>query len=364
MASRQVRGALPRAAVAVALAASPVVAAAAGSTPAAAAAPPPEAPVTLFSEDFEHEVGAAPTILTDYVGASSTYAAHPAWVRACNGVVVSFVAPAAGQADAGCGEPGTSSTAYAGVRMMAHALAELAGSAPATNHALAAYTEGEDPGTDRVELETAGPVALQAGPQSRFLSVALDTAAMNCEAGAAVYQVVLDDADGAASLAGAPIDTCAGGTLVSVPAPAGSEAGPAVVRVAHRSTAPAVLLDGAAVGLQVRNLNGSGSGNDAALDNLRLLDVSPRLSTAFAPATVAPGQPATLTFTVTNTSELGAKAGFGFVDRLPAGLRVAPDPRSRTTCPGAVVTGAVAGSGSVGATGSLAAGQRSCTMSI
>ncbi len=81
-----------------------------------------------------------------------------------------------------------------------------------------------------------------------------------------------------------------------------------------------MLFSGSSLGLRLQNATGSGNGNDAAFDNIAVTDVTPRLDRTFASSTAPTGGSATLTFTVTNTSERGAKSGWGFTDTLPAGL--------------------------------------------
>ena len=71
------------------------------------------------------------------------------------------------------------------------------------------------------------------------------------------------------------------------------------------------------------------------------------------------GGTSTLTFTVTNTSELDAKNGWHFVDNLPAGL-TASGPLGGTCA----VTDSTVTSASVDVTGNLASGQASCTVTV
>jgi uncharacterized repeat protein (TIGR01451 family) len=320
----------------------------------------------VLDEDFENGVGDPPVLLDSYRGASGmTYAADAAWLRACNGVVVSWSAPQADRESAGCTrQVATNGRAYARIRQLARALAPLGGQAGQTNHALAGYTDGENPGAGRVELATARPVALGGPVTSRFLAARFDTASVNCAEGGARLRLAVVPAGGAETPLGPAVDTCpATGSSVVVPPPPGSGASEATVRVSSHATRP-LLVDAASVGLVVRNDNGSGTGNDTALDNLRLLDVTPTLSKAFAPDVVAPGEPSRLTFTVTNTSELAEKAGWGFTDTLPEGLAVASEPGLETTCEDTTVGGATAGSGELRVRGTIDGGDSSCTVSV
>src|SRR4051794_992840 len=75
------------------------------------------------------------------------------------------------------------------------------------------------------------------------------------------------------------------------------------------------------------------------------------------------GQPSTVRFTVTNTTELAAKQGVQITDNLAAGLVVADNPRLSNTCGGTV--SATAGSGTITITGAgLATDQVSCRIEI
>ena len=71
-----------------------------------------------------------------------------------------------------------------------------------------------------------------------------------------------------------------------------------------------------------------------------------------------------MTFTVTNSSELGAKSGFSFTENLPAGLQVGPYALYETTCRNASSTGAKPQSKVLTFKGSLARGQESCSFSF
>ncbi|GAA4160645.1 hypothetical protein GCM10022286_16980 [Gryllotalpicola daejeonensis] len=112
----------------------------------------------------------------------------------------------------------------------------------------------------------------------------------------------------------------------------------------------------------MRNANGVGAGNDAAFDNIRVLDVTPQLDKSFSPAAVPTGGISTLTFTVTNTSELSSKSGWGFTDNLPAGLTLASSAVGGTCDATTAVT---AGATSIAVTnGTLGQGEASCTITV
>lgn len=324
----------------------------AGTGPAAANAPDapgapgtPSAPTTVFTEGFENGQGAAVTPLTGYTGAAplaETYSADPAWLTNCNGLVVSQQAPGSPPAGVNCGGY------WAANKQMAAALGTWAGGDPATNHSLTAYTAG-DPGAGRTELQTAQPIPLSA--DSRFLTFSVDAAAQNRFTNHPLLAFYLLDGGAARAAFDSPIDPCRnpgkviGGTSVGTYASDGS-----------------VLFTGDSAGIRLVNEQPSCNGNDGAVDNVRLLDATPQLDQAFAPAQLPVGAPATLTFTVTNTSELAAKDGWSFTAQLPAGLTL--DGGSATTSCGSGTATADPAAGRVTVHGDLATGQQSCTATV
>jgi len=321
----------------------------------------PQAPPVIFTEDFQNIPPATSgDILTDYVGViGQTYTAAPSWLTGCNGLMSSADQPVAG-ADGQTASCGTQE-AWNVTQQLAQALGAFKGqAAPATNFAVSAYTSN-NPGAGNVEFETATPLTLPI--PSRFIAVGIDVAAANCyRASAPQLQFALLD-DGTPVAAGGQINGC-GGTLQDMPAlgAAGAATAGQGARVGTY-TSGGVLVNSASVGIRMTNANGSGGGNDHAFDNIQLLDVSPTLDKSFSPATQPVGGVSVLTFTVTNTTELGAKAGWSFTDNLPAGLVVAPTPATATTCPSGVVT-AAAGATSIDVIGNLADAMESCTVSV
>ena len=315
----------------------------------------PSEPEVLFEEDFENTAGTAPVSLADYVGADgNTYTAAPAWLENCNGIIVNFDIPFTDQGN--CAVIGSS----ANLRQIVHALGQHAGAAtPEANDAVAAYTEG-NPGADLAEFETVEPIALSSA-SGRFLTFSVDAAAKNCTVSAPLYQFSFLSEAGTATLIGGQINACDSGQTVPGPA-----VGPVVatpVSVGTYASDGSVLFDGSSLGIRMVNANGSGGGNDAAFDNIRILDVTPQLDKSFAPASVPVGAASTLTFTVTNTSELAAKDGWGFTDALPDGLVVADPANVGGTCV-ADVTAPAGADSVVVANGALAAGSESCTVTL
>ncbi|MGN8051217.1 hypothetical protein ACTJKO_16160, partial [Curtobacterium sp. 22159] len=314
----------------------------------------PQTASTLYSEDFENTPSDAPVLLTNYTGATGQkYTADAPWLTGCNGQVLNFNTTSQGN----CANAGDRDH----VRQLAWVLGSYAGSStPAANKAVTAYTEG-NPGANAVEFATAANIPLAAAT-GRFLTFSVDAAAQNCPpvATAPAYQFSFIDAGGAATPVGGVINACTSTRTVTAPAVGTLAAGTA--NVGTYTSNGSVLLSGASVGIRMVNTNGSGGGNDAAFDNIRILDVTPQLDKVFSPTTVRTGGTSTLTFTVTNTSELAAKNGWSFTDDLPSGLTLA-NSTVGGTCD--ATTTATAGATSVAITnGNLAAGEASCTITV
>jgi uncharacterized repeat protein (TIGR01451 family) len=325
----------------------------------AAAAPgtpgEPQANTVLFAEDFENVTGTAPVGLAAYTGdGGQRYTADPAWLTACNGQIRSFNTPYTTLGNC-------ASTAYtSNLGQLAYALGAHAGATdPRANEAVTAYTEG-NPGVGAVQFRTVGNVPL-ASASGRFLSFSVDTAAVNCNVSAPLYQFSFLNESGAATNVGGVLNACT--STKTVTAPAYGTIGTRAVNVGTYTSNGSVLFNGASLGIRMTNQNGSGTGNDAAFDNIRILDVTPQLDKEFSPAVAATGGTSELTFTVTNTAELAAKNGWSFTDTLPRGLTVADPSGAATTCPAGTVE-ADAGSSTITAGGNLSAGMESCTITV
>lgn len=336
--------------------------------PTASAAPGnpgvPSAPVVVYEEDFENSSGTAAQRLADYVGANgSTYTADPQWLTGCNGLIVEYGTPD-NDPLAPCA-PTSAANAFNRVRQLAHAMGQWNGSDPLTNRAVAAYTQGGNPGANSVEFRTSSPLTLPSNVTSRFLTFSVDAAAVNCGFSGPRYSFALLDAGGAEHSVGGTVAVCSnpGMTVASVPPASATGSAATNVVVGTYTSNGSFLFSGNELGIVMRNQNGSGAGNDAGFDNIRILDVTPQLDKTFEPQSAGQGQPVRVVFTVTNTAELAAKAGFSFTDTLPSGLTVAPSPNSASTC-GSPSSTVASGATSVSFTGSLAAGQASCTFAF
>jgi len=313
------------------------------ASPALAAPPAPAAPTVLFTEDFENvSPPTTPILLTSYTGAGGqTYTADPVWVSAllCNGIITSF-----NSTDfPGCGS-------NSGLRSLAQRLGSLGTGLGNANHALSAFTAVSDPGPDKVEFETVSAIPLTS--TGRFITFSVDSAVVNCFAAHPLYKFYLTGAGPDIPTFTTPIDPCTDPRGVAFPNG----------KLGSYPADKAVLFTGSTLGIKLINGQGSASGNDAAIDNIRILDATPQLSKEFAAGAVS-GRATALTFTITNTTELAAKAGWSFTDTLPAGMTVATPSAATTTCASGAVT-AAAGSGSITASGNLNAGQASCTVTV
>ncbi|WP_043598649.1 hypothetical protein [Cellulomonas flavigena] len=353
----------------------------------------PEAPVQLWLEDFE--AATPPAQLGTY--ASNRYTAAAFWLNYanCNGVIVSYTTtfPATGF----CGAS-TDVVPRNQVRRMADVLGQLRlgvvgstsntapvnGSTTGTggsqaNRAVAALTmTGGTTTANQTVVESAAPVGLTA-TADRYYAVSLDVAEDSCSArpggvnNNSRLDVALVAGATVAPLTAAPIIACnvTGGRYTS-PALSSGFGTETAVRAGRFFTDTAVRLtatQAAQARVRVTNQISASSGNDFALDNLRIVDATPSLDKAFATDVGTAGTPTTLTFTVTNTSELAAKTDWGFTDTLPQGLVVAPTPAVGGTCTNvtgaAFVVQAPAGAGSVVVTGGdLAANAVSCTVTV
>jgi uncharacterized repeat protein (TIGR01451 family)/fimbrial isopeptide formation D2 family protein len=326
----------------------------------------PSDPTTVYTEDFQNVPGTSPVqTLTDYTGTSGQkYTANDAWLTYCNGLIASTSqSPTDAGAVAACGNESNGANGQVNwnrTQQLSYALGLYRGGTPAagnSNYADSAYT-ANNPGAGLVEFETATNIPFAAS--NRFITFSADVAAINCAVSAPQLQFQLLNDAGVATNVGTQVNACTSTNVVNVPAVGAVPA--LTANVGTTSANNALLFSGTSIGVRMLNNNGSGAGNDHAIDNIRILDVTPQLDKQFSPARVETGGTSTLTFTVTNTSELGSKAGWSFTDNLPDGLTLA-NSTVGGTCD--ADTAATAGATSVAITdGNLAAGETSCTITV
>ncbi|MFT4299677.1 MAG: hypothetical protein QM597_08590 [Aeromicrobium sp.] len=350
------------------------------------------APDSLFLEDFENGFPTADTtagtgsgagLIGDYESAQEydgtpvTYSAEGQWVNPSqlNGIVLAYNSLVSEVWAVG-GYSGTGSTAAINLlRGLAQSLGTLYNTRPGDdidvdeNHVVSAWTRNSNPGANTIEVQTEEPIPLPSTGK-RFVNFSVDVATLNCATAPKLNFFLvgdLTDDTTQTALNTTPGTGCASGDTA-----------------AHASTLTvtgdkAALVDGGEAYLRVRNANGASNGNDHAFDNIELLDVTPQLDKHFGAAdsdypdpnetTALVGGATPLTFTVTNTSELGEKTGWGLTDSLPSGLSIASS-QFATTCTAATVTsdGTAAlaeGDDTITVTdGSIASGVTSCTITV
>lgn len=342
-------------------------------------------PTVVFLETFERAQGATASGLKNYVGvAGQTHTAADFWVTyaQCNGVIIRYENPVfpAGFCTANSSVGSRENVRRfadvlgqvgAGVAGSANAAAPVNGSTAATrgNHAVAAWTTSLNGVDNQVEFET-GALSLLA-QSSHFYSVSVDVAESSCTYLGGInnsrlrFALVVGGVE--RPINNAPIRACTDPKAQYYTSPAltlgsGWDSGGVSARAGtFHSDNPTLLTPAELSGVRIRmrNETAQSEGNDSAFDNIRLLDVTPQLDKAFSPSTITQGQNTTLTYTVTNTSELSAKNGWRFVDNLPAGLTAAGPLGG--TC---VRTAGTVTTGSVDVTGNLAAGSASCTITV
>lgn len=321
----------------------------------------PSAGAVLYSEDFEQ--GSGVTLLTNYPAAVG-YTADPYWLstRSCNGFIASAEITSRPAGYCASSYPGAE---WSAVGAKAYALGLLnVPQNPGTNRAVSSNTAPADSSTvtpNLIQFATEGQLDLPSA-NGRFITFSVDAAATACGTSNShpLLQFYLRDADGHETpVSTSPIDPCTDLRATSTRASNGVD-----VWYGRFAADGSTLVSTASIGVVMRNeSSGASNGNDGAFDNIRILDVTPQLDKSFSPALVPTGGTSTLTFTITNTSELAAKNGWSFTDALPAGLTIADPAAATTTCSAGQVT-ATAGGTAVAVTGNLNTGQVSCTASV
>jgi uncharacterized repeat protein (TIGR01451 family) len=310
----------------------------------------PGPPTVVFEEDFENVPNPAlGQNLANYTGdppTAMTYTANPAWLNgaACNGIIGSF--------NSTTGTTLCPANIYdAFIRPIARGMGAALGGGD-NNQVMADVTIGgfPAPATPAATLETETPVPLPS--TNRFVTFSIDAGAVTCNAAQPLLRFFLLDGASTIPITDNAINACTDprGTTVSG------------VRVGSYASDASIFFSGNSLGVKLTNDQTSGGGNDYAVDNLRVLDATPQLDKTFESPTVR-GQPTTLTFTITNTSDLAAKEGWSFTDTLPAGLEVASPAGTTTNCTNGSVT-AAAGGATIDVSGDLEADQEFCTATV
>lgn len=320
----------------------------------------PQPPRVIYSEDFENGMARTPVLLSRYQGIpplSMTYGAAQRFLENCNGFIVEF------ESNERVKKTDCEEVAYNRVRQMAWVLGQLRGTDPLANHAVSAYTDGgKTLPANSVQFETLKPIPVAVN--GRFITFSVDAAETNCSHSHAALKFYLLEGATEIPTFTSPIDPCTDkrakviepptlGTKPAEPFKAGSFAGNA-----------ATLFTGISLGIRMRNGQTSEDGNDAAFDNIEVLDATPQLEKSFSPEVLNVGDVSQLTYTITNTTELAAKEGWSFTDTLPEGLVVASPASGSTTCSAPTSITATAGGNMIAVKGSLAAEMPYCTVAV
>lgn len=340
-------------------------------------------PEVLFLEDFENNTGApeVPILLENYVSAVSgvSYTAEPYWLdpKYCNGFITDFNTALNQTAifNTYCGRNGDPVGAgqgdYMAVRAKALALGEHVGHLdPATNRALSTNTSGGMPTT--LMFQTADNNIALSGhtgdTDTRMIALSVDVADTSGEGSPKpeMFFHLLQHIDGAlveTPLSSEPIPVGSGNefdyaALANQDFPEWARKG----LVGTHYSKPFPVESGTEIGVKLTNISAASStgcgayqvpgcstehygpdnGNDGAIDNIRILDVTPVMDKAFEPAEVFIGSTSTMTLTINNRTDLQEKSGWAFVDTLPGGLQFANNAVS-----GTCVDSASAGSATV-----------------
>lgn len=319
------------------------------------------AQTTAYSEGFENGTAAATVGLANYSNSPHTpYTASVWWLNypQCNGVVVRYTTPAFATGHCDGFTANSNNSARNNVRRLADVLGQVAAgvvggttdtspvngstATTRTNHALTAWTiQGAGASGQTTQFETSTlPLDTSIG---RYYTARVDVAEASCTYAGGVNTSSLNflfvSGTTATAINSSPIRACTNTSagfytspdagppdmprLGQTPEPWGN--GGASVRAGRFISNGAIKIAAGATQPRLRMTNSilTGDGNDFAIDNITLVEVTPAFSKSFSPSTVVAGGTTVLTFTITNTSDNLAKSGWEFTDNLTAGLTLA-----------------------------------------
>jgi uncharacterized repeat protein (TIGR01451 family)/fimbrial isopeptide formation D2 family protein len=319
---------------------------------------------TIYTEDFSNTSAAtAPIAIGNYTGGTAAqneqYYADPTWspgAQACNGWILRQGTPLPG--DGGllgillndqCGR----NTAFTDLGNMAFAMGKYQGmtdAQAAQNQILSEYTNNvagiQLAGTQLQTTKNSIPTVA-----GHYYAVSGIFGETNCFSNHARQEFSIL-VNGVATEVGSNLDPCTDPSSQTINGFLVAKLQSGAIQVPLTGTTPTL-------GIRVRNLTATGTGNDVGFDLPQLVDVTPQLDKSFGPTSIYQGQNTTLTYTVTNTSDLMAKNGWHFVDTLPTGLTAVG--ALGGTC---VRTAGTVSGRTVDVTGNLAQGSASCTIPV
>lgn len=309
---------------------------------------PALAQTAIFQEAFSggnaQATDANPTLITNYIGPpplNMTYMADATWATNCNGLVAAW--SNAVNSATGVSACNNDQLAWNVSQGMALALGAYnaglpsgqpalnAGAAATQNEALTANTLVNNFTNPSTIIQSAIPIALPASPaggSGRFVTLSFTAAVANCTL---IHPGVLFELNGTQLGPFNIFDLCINGmNRRSYTVPAMGNAAASTVTAATffpgQASSSARLVIGFPLTFAIINRRTGIIGNDFALDNLTVLDVTPTISKAVDGVDYV-GQTKRLTFTITNTAgDNGVKGGWAFTDTLPPGVVVANPP--------------------------------------
>lgn len=350
----------------------------------------PNDPIALLKETFEvGQTRHGNSLSENYVGVKGQAAkVAPFWAveQECNGVILGFEIS---WRDALCNKGGK--FVRKNVRRFADVLGQLdagviGGSTSATpvnqstyetkgNHAVTAWTAETRSNRPNLTVYETSPMEFIVDG-TRFISTSIDVAETACLRANGKNNSLLDFTvrTGGQDLpiSDTPIRACTDTGVAYFTSDANGDPdsfygpGSTYVSAGRYFSKGAVLLSEeqlSGISMTLTNQISESDGNDFAFDNIQLLDVTPGLHKSFSPTSVPVGGISTLTLTVTNTSELGAKVGWQFTDNLPEGLVIADPTNIGGTC-NATKSATSGGTSVTVENGQFAAGDVSCTIVV
>ena len=365
------------------------------------AVPPSEElaqPEIVFSENFES--GKTPIRLTDYQ--SGKYTADPQWLNIgyANGIVLGgedkqwienfldtdklpawrryghfgsdqVVDPATQQAWENSVNTFTKPEVWTSMMAVATAAGDFHDSSGSANHSLVLLSTlvsgmDEPMSAGKSIFETAAPIITDSG----FYTFSMEGAAVACDypEWQPKLSVMLVEEDGKTTTLG-DFNPCRGENLTVTErsyfkVSDGKYGVRNVWASAMKPVAPLKIANNQKLKLRIVNNTDQpyGDGNDFGIDNLELKSLTPHITRSFQPAssTVFDFSEKTVSYTITNTTDLLAKDGWSFTDKLPDGLQLSPS-ASENTC-GANIS--MTEDGALTVSGSLVDQQKSCRITL